>query len=1459
MAITLEERQKLAEDWKNRKVQKEEATLDAEDKDIKGETPILPEDDDIMYTPNPEYDDNIHYKNRIETIKNTAKQLYPEDIKKQNDYILKRGKNLDTSMIYGEQMKGGIYDAIDSTLNFTVNRFLEEDYKLHMPETKEPENMKQAFVRGGVQFAIPFAGWFKILGTGYKFLKGGKKAADTFKKSWAADFGLATGAGAITDVVHFEAEDPTLSNLIQHYPHLQNPITEFLATDPKDPEGLNRFKRAVEGAGLGAFFPVIFKGVSKGFNYSRTKATEKIIESSVKQTDSGWNKRRNKEGEIIKGAYHSRVNEQDMYIDYNTATKKYDVTINNEVVHAYKTVKEAKKGVDNLINNRENLSEGLKGKNKKDFDENEPLAIAFRNKAKEGLSFSQRLKNFWNRSQVRTYTAMRLFDQHHGSKLLGKEVFEGKLTKKGLEKLGTDYLGGYKEIRLNAATAGIFEHAMKYGSFKWSKNGNLVKTGKGLKQILSPVDKDITSFMHYWAAMRMLNLKKFDKATGTWVKDTEKIKKMWGDNKEMEKAFKDAATLGTKRAEDGRLYSEILDEVNKFNDEILNFARQSQILDADQLAKLKQSPNFIPFYRDFTDKAGGGGILGKGGLASVLNKKLTGVAIGSGKQTVKIIDSVRSTPEKIVYKKVTVEAYPLKDLVEGYLQNIFSIIRNSQRNKLMLNQVSHINELIRQRGRDLIKAGMRRTVAFKQAEEEIGEKWAKKLNKKIKKTNVNLTDGSIKKQFDDMNIDLENMEDLIFYAPERIILGPREFAVSKIVKGKRKVEVWQVSDQQKGKFLFESWMGINDKLAKYTNDYMKVAGAMKNLLTRGVTYDPGFFAWANFIRDTVAASVLSKKGFIPVYSSAVGLMKQIKKNGIVRGKDGKALKNFDGTDMRFQDMWEEFVLNGGSFGSTLLRSELNENALKRLYKELAIPYKNVINKPEQILKAPLKGGGKIIRGYDDFVGIFEYASRYQEYISLRKRGVGAREAAYQAREIATDFGMHGSSATVRFLTQQVPFLNAGLQGLYRSSRAFEGLTKGEKYFVGSKIVAVLLGPSLMFRYLNRDSEEYDNLPHHVKDLNWTIPLKGGNFMYIPKPFEWGAMATVLDRFWDTVGPQVLEIDGKPVFWGGKPEFTWDKFTEIASKVIAEQLRLDVTPQLIDPVIDLAINKRFTGSPLIPDFIRNFMPTEEGYYPWSNAAIVNVWEKYNLGAWTPLSPIAFEHILKTYTGALGQYFLDFVIDPLGRDNKLMFDRPTVEAELPAGLSNIFGTDPGIFQDWNNVPLIKRMFSVSPQRHTQTLLDAYKMEREISKRIAQIKKYEPGKPSANSYMYKKLLNDPYMQDILALDKALSSQFDQLRKVSEIESMVWGEYQKNKTSKEKGDTLIKIRKEREKISADIMARIKGLDLDYTIPREAVLPVTRTEFNLTEFKRLFQTESKMKQSTTGSRTMEEVLNSIK
>jgi len=126
-----------------------------------------------------------------------------------------------------------------------------------------------------------------------------------------------------------------------------------------------------------------------------------------------------------------------------------------------------------------------------------------------------------------------------------------------------------------------------------------------------------------------------------------------------------------------------------------------------------------------------------------------------------------------------------------------------------------------------------------------------------------------------------------------------------------------------------------------------------------------------------------------------------------------------------------------------------------------------------------------------------------------------------------------------------------------------------------------------------------------------------------------------------------------------------------------------------------------------------------------------------------------------------------------------------------------------------------------------------------------------------MYKDLLNDPYMQDVLALDKALASQFDKLRKLSEMESKVWGEYQKDKTSVEKGETLKKIRMEREKVSKNIISRVEGMNLDYVIPRHAILPFSKSELNLLQFKR--PDEATITQNTdTRKRTNSEIIEGI-
>ena len=136
--LTLQEREKLKSDWQALKTKNEDAQLDQEDNFVKDKvTP--PEESDIFYTPNPEYESNKQYMQRYNMFLEQAERLHPNNIEEKNKYLAKKRKSLDTSFIYGEQIQGGIYDAIDSSLNFTVNRFLDEDINFICQKQNSPK------------------------------------------------------------------------------------------------------------------------------------------------------------------------------------------------------------------------------------------------------------------------------------------------------------------------------------------------------------------------------------------------------------------------------------------------------------------------------------------------------------------------------------------------------------------------------------------------------------------------------------------------------------------------------------------------------------------------------------------------------------------------------------------------------------------------------------------------------------------------------------------------------------------------------------------------------------------------------------------------------------------------------------------------------------------------------------------------------------------------------------------------------------------------------------------------------------------------------------------------------------------------------------------------------------------------------------------------------------------------
>lgn len=68
-------------------------------------------------------------------------------------------------------------------------------------------------------------------------------------------------AGAVADAVVFDEHEARLSDLIETYPELSNPVTRYLQSDPTDSMAEGKFKSAVEGLFMGGIADALVKGV----------------------------------------------------------------------------------------------------------------------------------------------------------------------------------------------------------------------------------------------------------------------------------------------------------------------------------------------------------------------------------------------------------------------------------------------------------------------------------------------------------------------------------------------------------------------------------------------------------------------------------------------------------------------------------------------------------------------------------------------------------------------------------------------------------------------------------------------------------------------------------------------------------------------------------------------------------------------------------------------------------------------------------------------------------------------------------------------------------------------------------------------------------------------------------------------------------------------------------------------
>lgn len=425
-------------------------------------------------------------------------------------------------------------------------------------------------------------------------------------------------------------------------------------------------------------------------------------------------------------------------------------------------------------------------------------------------------------------------------------------------------------------------------------------------------------------------------------------------------------------------------------------------------------------------------------------------------------------------------------------------------------------------------------------------------------------------------------------------------------KGEPILHVWKdgkpialrLPDGAWGKQMMEAFSNMNTPIQSTMLNMMAVPAQM---LRFGVTAHPQFFL-ANTIRDQLSAFINTDVGYKPFASQLRGL----------------------GHELSQSDLTRIYNTVGGEIGGAQTASMHAARA-------------------EHDLNAIRKAGYQVRRfgsleGLAQFTELSETGTRlgvFQHAMERAKReGLSdweaAKEAEYQARDYM-DFDRRGGWGAMQVAVRVVPFLNAGLQALDKARRVGGGIMKARdvaKALTGGPPVSAadkrayahalkfwgatsaLAASGLALRAMYSDDPEYEEVADYLRDTHWVVPLPGGYFGAIPKPFELAALSNIAERSYEGIFL--------------KDSSAW--------KRLATGLGTLFIPAHDTPIIgvpfQLASNEDAFGAPIVPENLRGVEPEDQVGPRTSELA-------KTAGKFFGASPIKLDYIAKAVTGSIGR--------------------------------------------------------------------------------------------------------------------------------------------------------------------------------------------------------------------------------
>jgi hypothetical protein len=353
------------------------------------------------------------------------------------------------------------------------------------------------------------------------------------------------------------------------------------------------------------------------------------------------------------------------------------------------------------------------------------------------------------------------------------------------------------------------------------------------------------------------------------------------------------------------------------------------------------------------------------------------------------------------------------------------------------------------------------------------------------------------------------------------------------------------------------------------------------------------FAFRNWFRDQVMASVNSQTGYMPFWDGVIGAIKVAKKHPDYARwvQAGGKFAGLTTSDRAFTAMVED-VLPKDRHARAMMRGLVNPRHIKRA----------------------LMVVGEIL----------EEATRVQEFSRGLKQGKTDLEAANLSKVVSMNFARAGEVS--RSLNMVIAFFNAGVQDLDQVFRQhWDPKRRGSVMMKG--LIYITL-PSVLAWALGKDDEEIQNLPDWRKNFFWNFNLRPmaaltgrrGFILSLPKPFLMGAIyGTSVERALD------YATDRDP-----------NGATKAAKNVLANTLfHGDLLSGFtaFQPIGEVLTNKdMFRQMPVVPEQMEHLPAEMQFTLQTSETAKL-------LGRATGQSPLIIDHLIAGHFAGLGKMGTD----------------------------------------------------------------------------------------------------------------------------------------------------------------------------------------------------------------------------